>query len=59
MEERDAAFLEVKIVVPECLAWAWVQTIKAEVPDLTVNSWYLDDGTQVGTREQLEESVNI
>ena len=36
-----------------------VSKIKAEVPDLKVNAWYLDDGSQVGTRQQLQEVVDI
>ena len=36
-----------------------VETIEEEVPDLEVNAWFLDDGDQVGTPEQLQKVVDI
>ena len=36
-----------------------VEKIETEVPDLKVNAWYLDDGTQVGSRSQLQKVVDI
>ena len=36
-----------------------VKAIQKDVDDLRVNSWFLDDGTQVGTREQLQRLVDI
>ena len=36
-----------------------VRKIQEEVPDLRVNAWYLDDGTQVGSRAQLQQVVDI
>ena len=36
-----------------------VKIIEAEVPNLRVNAWFLDDGAQVGTREQLQQVVNV
>ena len=38
---------------------AVVKAIQKEVPNLKVNAWSLDDGTQVGTREELQQVVNI
>ena len=36
-----------------------VEQIKAEVPDLTLNSWYLDDGTLLGSAADLVQALNI
>ena len=36
-----------------------VERIKAEVPSLTLNAWYLDDGTLVGPPESLSAALNI
>ena len=36
-----------------------VKMIQEEVPDLDVSTWYLDDGTLVGTREQLQKAVDV
>ena len=36
-----------------------VETIEEEVPDLEVNAWFLDDGDQVGTPDQLRQVVDI
>ena len=36
-----------------------VRRIKEEIPDLVMNSWFLDDGTQVGTLDQLGRVVEI
>ena len=36
-----------------------VRRIKEEIPELVMNSWFLDDGTQVGTLEQLGRVVDI
>ena len=33
--------------------------IEEEVPDLDVNAWYLDDGDLAGTKEQLQQAVDI
>ena len=38
---------------------AVLNLIKEEVPDLDVNAWYLDDGDLVGTKEQLQQAVDI
>ena len=35
-----------------------VERIKAEVPDLTLNSWYLDDGTLLGSAADLVQALN-
>ena len=99
LANRDAAFLEVEEVFPECLSWVLssyssssllefgdttltsetgfhqgdplasllfslvlhpvVKTIQEEVPDLKVNAWFLDHGAHVGTREELQQVVNI
>ena len=32
--------------------------IQEEVPTLETNSWFLDDGTEVGTKEELEKVVD-
>ena len=36
-----------------------VKMIYEEVPTLKANAWFLDDGAQVGTREQLQQVVHI
>ena len=36
-----------------------VERIKAEVPNLTINSWFLDDGTLMGSPEDLTAALNI
>ena len=36
-----------------------VERIKAEVPNLTINSWFLDDGTLMGSPEDLAAALNI
>ena len=36
-----------------------VLAIKNEVPSLMLNCWYLDDGTLVGSLEELEQAVTI
>ncbi len=36
-----------------------VERIKSEVPSLTLNSWYLDDGTLAGTPEALLSALKI
>ena len=36
-----------------------VKIIEEEVPNLDINAWFLDDGAQVGTREELQEVVFI
>ena len=36
-----------------------VERIKAEVPSLCLNSWYLDDGTLVGPPDSLAAALNI
>ena len=36
-----------------------VNRIKEEVKGLTLNSWYLADGLQIGDLEQLEQVVDI
>ena len=36
-----------------------VERIKAEVPGLILNSWYLDDGTLMGSAEDLAKALNI
>ena len=36
-----------------------VDVIKEEVPTLALNAWYLDDGHQVGTLEELTKVVDI
>ena len=33
--------------------------IEEEVPDLEVDAWFLDDGEQVGTLDQLQRVVDI
>lgn len=33
--------------------------IEEEVPDLDVNAWYLDDGDLAGTKEQLQQAVDL
>ena len=33
--------------------------IKEQVPGLDLNTWFLDDGTQVGTLEELQQVVDI
>ena len=43
-----------------CLALKLVvDAIKEEVPTLALNAWYLDDGHQVGTLEELTQVVDI
>ncbi len=34
-----------------------VERIKREVPDLQINAWYLDDGTLVGTADELNAAL--
>ena len=36
-----------------------IDRIQAEVPSLKFNGWYLDDGTVVGTKEELRRVVDI
>lgn len=36
-----------------------VKRIQEQVPGLTLNSWYLDDGTLVGSPDQLAAALNI
>ena len=36
-----------------------VERIKAEVPGLNINAWYLDDGTLCGTPDDLAEALRI
>ena len=36
-----------------------VERIKAEVPGLNINAWYLDDGTLCGTPDDLAEALQI
>ena len=36
-----------------------VERIKAEVPNLTINSWFLNDGTLMGSPEDLAAALNI
>ena len=36
-----------------------ISKILAEVPSLSFHAWYLDDGTQVGSKEDLQKVVNI
>ena len=36
-----------------------IDTIEEEVPDLEVDAWFLDDGDQVGTLDQLRKVVDI
>lgn len=36
-----------------------IEQIELEVPDLDLNEWYLEDGTQVGTREDLQKVVDV
>ena len=36
-----------------------VKSIEEKIPNMKVNLWYLDDSTQVGSREQLEVVVDI
>ena len=36
-----------------------VRAIEEEVPTLALNSWFFDDGHQVGTREELRMVVDI
>ena len=36
-----------------------VERIKAEVPGLILNSWYVDDGTLMGSAEDLAKALNI
>ena len=36
-----------------------VERIRAEVPGLTLNAWYLDDGTLMGSPEDLAAALNI
>ena len=36
-----------------------VERIKAEVPALNINAWYLDDGTLCGTPDDLAEALRI
>ena len=36
-----------------------VERIKTEVPKLTINSWYLDDGTLMGSPEDLAAALEI
>ena len=36
-----------------------VEQIKAEVPNLTIDSWFLDDGTLMGSAEDLAAALNI
>ena len=36
-----------------------VKMIQAEVPTLKMNAWFLDDGAQVGTREELQRVVSL
>ena len=36
-----------------------ISKILAEVPSLSFHAWYLDDGTQVGNREDLQQVVDI
>ena len=36
-----------------------VECIKSEVPDLTLNAWYLDDGTLMGSPEDLVAALRI
>ena len=36
-----------------------IDRIKAEVPTLKFNGWFLDDGTVVGTKEELQRVVDI
>ena len=36
-----------------------VECIRAEVPDLALNAWYLDEGTLVGSPENLAEALSI
>ena len=36
-----------------------VERIKAEVPDLLLNTWYLDDGTLVGSSANLKAALDI
>ena len=36
-----------------------VERIKSEVPSLKINSWYLDDGTLMGSPADLESALEI
>ena len=36
-----------------------VTAIQERIPTITVNSWFLDDGSAVGTREELKQVVDI
>ena len=36
-----------------------IDRINAEVPTLKFNGWFLDDGTVVGTKEELQRVVDI
>ena len=36
-----------------------IRRIHIEVPSLKINSWYLDDGTQAGIKEDLKKVVDI
>ena len=36
-----------------------IERIKAEVPSLALNAWYLDDGTLVGPTEDLSAALEI
>ena len=36
-----------------------IERIKAEVPSIALNAWYLDDGTFVGTSEDLSAALHI
>ncbi len=36
-----------------------VERINREVPDLQINAWYLDDGTLVGTADELNTALRI
>ena len=36
-----------------------VEKIEARVPGLAVNAWYLDDGVQVGSKQELQEVMEV
>ena len=44
---------------PSITLQSMVERIKAEVPNLTINSWFLNDGTLMGSPEDLAAALNI
>lgn len=36
-----------------------IEKIKTEVPSLSLNAWYLDDGTLIGSVDDLRKAVDI